>query len=1043
MKRILLTLACILTFYGSIQAQFSGSGSGTEEDPYRIFNAEQLNQVRNFTSNNVYFSLEADIDMTDWIAENNPSQGWLPISNFSGVFKGNGHKITNLMINRPTTDYIGLFGSNFYGSISSVYLLNANYVGNNYIGGLVAYAGNKTTQSSAYINDCFFQGKLKGQDYVGGICAYNAYNYSTFKNCYSFIRIEGNSYCGGIIGYDYHGTLTGNYCHAISLKGNSYYIGGIVGRGEASTIINSYTTGNIIGNNTTGGIIGYCNDLHGDSGLTSVYSNCDKLTGIKNVGGIFGDADYLYSSIVNNVAINKIISANSELYRVGQNDNSSNRSWNQTKMFLNDEEQPMPDDSNENGINTGLSALKLKATYQGMSWDFDNIWEIQETETFPYLKTQTAPPYFTQTLKAGDTHLEGSCVEAGTIIVRVGDKTFSTQSTGNTWSIDVDELTGGECVMIIAQAEGKMPSYVITATVGYTGEGTEESPYIVSTADDLHNITESGYYKLANDIDVSGWIEENNAEGGWSPIGGIGPALAITLDGDGHTVSGLRCDAGYTHTGLFAKIAKDGIVKNLKIELADGNVYTESNSFGAIVGLNKGIISNCEVIGTVSDGLNIGGIAGENMGTIERCHTAGSISSATTSASVGGICGNVSTGNITDCYSDMAVITTATSSYGGGIAGKNNGSITKCYAAGNIEGNYIGGIVGYNTGADAAISECFALNREVTAENVGTRVLGGFSSNSKAPGMDNYATENMVVSVNGRPQTIYDDPMNGTSMTESALKGKTAYESAGWDFTNVWKIDEKTSWPYQEAFNVPVTSISVSETEANIEAGKTLELTVTIAPDDARNKTVTWSSSDETVATVSQEGTVTAVKAGEATITATTNDGTELTASCTITVTPKLATSIKLDKERLEMEAGATETLKATVLPEDAGDRTVTWSSSDETVATVSQEGTVTAVKAGEATITATTNDGTGLTASCIVKVNETSGIGNVYADGITAAGGKGCITISGTADNIMTSVYTANGTTVYTGTDTTISVGAPGLYIVKTDGNTYKVIVK
>ena len=1029
MKRILLTLACILTFYGSIQAQFSGSGSGTEEDPYRIFNAEQLNQVRNFTSNNVYFSLEADIDMTDWIAENNPSQGWLPISNFSGVFRGNGHKITNLKINRPTTDYIGLFGIHFSGDISNVYILNANYVGKNNVGGFVALS------RGGSISGCLFQGRIKScGSYAGGICASMSTVYSgiIISNCYSLVELEGDSYCGGIIGDGERATLSENYCHAISIKGTSY-IGGISGSSGSENIEKSYTTGNITGINFVGGIVG-----RSEWGGSDCYSNCDKIIGVDDVGGI----NAIDGSFQNVVAINKMISANSNLYRVGPS-GLNNRSWNLTKMILNDEEQPMPDDGGQNGTNTSLSALKLKATYQGLGWDFDNVWEIQETETFPYLKTQTAPPYFTQTLKAGDTHIEGSCVEAGTIIVRVGDKTFSTQSTGNTWSIDVDELTGGECVMIIAQAEGKMPSYVITATVGYTGEGTEESPYIVSTADDLHNITESGYYKLANDIDVSGWIEENNAEGGWSPIGGIGPALAITLDGDGHTVSGLRCYAGYTNTGLFAKIAKDGIVKNLKIELADGNVYTESNSFGAIVGLNKGTISNCEVIGTVSDGLTIGGIAGENMGSIERCHTAGSISSATTSASVGGICGNVSTGNITDCYSDMAVTTTATSSYGGGIAGKNNGSITKCYAAGNIEGYYIGGIVGYNTGADAAINECFALNKEVTAEKVGTRVLGGFSSGSKAPGMDNYATENMVVSVNGRPQTIYDDPMNGTAMTESALKGKTAYESAGWDFTNVWKIDEGTSWPYQEAFNVPVTLISISETEANIEAGKTLELTVTIAPDDARNKTVTWSSSDETVATVSQGGTVTAIKTGEATITATTNDGTELTASCTITVTPKLATSIKLDKKQLDMEAGATETLKATVLPEDAGDRTVTWSSSDETVATVCQDGTVTAVKAGEATITATTNDGTGLTASCIVKVNETSGIGNVYADGVTVTGDKGCITISGTADNIMTTVYTANGTTVYTGTDTTIGVGAPGLYIVKTDGNTYKVIVK
>ena len=127
MKRLLVNLFVTLLFCSvtiPLSAQFSGSGSGTADDPYRIYNAVQLNQVRNFLNEeDVYFSLEADIDMTDWIAENNPVQGWQPIGNsssaFKGVFNGNGHIISNLWINRPDTDYIGLFG---YVSDGNVYL---------------------------------------------------------------------------------------------------------------------------------------------------------------------------------------------------------------------------------------------------------------------------------------------------------------------------------------------------------------------------------------------------------------------------------------------------------------------------------------------------------------------------------------------------------------------------------------------------------------------------------------------------------------------------------------------------------------------------------------------------------------------------------------------------------------------------------------------------------------------------------------------------------------------------------------------------------
>ena len=81
------------------QAQFSGSGSGTENDPYLIFNPIQLNEVRNYLGNsNVWFKMMYDIDLEEWLADNNPSQGWQPIGNSSSKFKGHflgmGHRIS-------------------------------------------------------------------------------------------------------------------------------------------------------------------------------------------------------------------------------------------------------------------------------------------------------------------------------------------------------------------------------------------------------------------------------------------------------------------------------------------------------------------------------------------------------------------------------------------------------------------------------------------------------------------------------------------------------------------------------------------------------------------------------------------------------------------------------------------------------------------------------------------------------------------------------------------------------------------------------------
>ena len=164
---------------------------------------------------------------------------------------------------------------------------------------------------------------------------------------------------------------------------------------------------------------------------------------------------------------------------------------------------------------------------------------------------------------------------------------------------------------------------------------------------------------------------------------------------------------------------------------------------------------------------------------------------------------------------------------------------------------------------------------------------------------------------------------------------------------------------------IDVGSVSLSKTEVTLTEGDSETVTATVKPDDATDKTVTWTSSDNAVATV-DGGKITAVKEGEATITAKAGDK---TATCKVTVEKKVIAveAVELDKTEVELTEGDSATLVATVKPDDATDKTVTWSSSDPEVATV-ENGVVTAVKEGTATITAKAGD---KTATCKVTVEK------------------------------------------------------------------------
>ena len=166
------------------------------------------------------------------------------------------------------------------------------------------------------------------------------------------------------------------------------------------------------------------------------------------------------------------------------------------------------------------------------------------------------------------------------------------------------------------------------------------------------------------------------------------------------------------------------------------------------------------------------------------------------------------------------------------------------------------------------------------------------------------------------------------------------------------------------AINHPVQTITLSLSEVTLKRNETIQLLPTITPADFTDEIV-WKSSDTSVATVDADGNVKAVKAGTATISVVAGN---TKATCVITVFQPV-TSISLNKTSLTLDAGSTYTLKATVNPSNANNKAVTWSSSDTSVAAVTQDGVVTALKKGAAIITCAAQDGSGVTKTCTVTV--------------------------------------------------------------------------
>jgi hypothetical protein len=322
-------------------------GSGTQDDPYRVSTAEQLNLIGLFTCEwDKHFILVNNVNLAEYTGTQFNIIGTYE-TKFTGIFDGNDHKVWNFTWTSTGESSVGLFGC-VGGQVKNLTMENVNVnVGTGmYVGGLVGI-------NSGTITNCYSTGSVTGSRSVGGLVGYN-YSYSgTITNCYSTgsVSVTGWS-VGGLVGYNEWGTITNCYSTGSVTGGN--YVGGLVGNNDYyGTITNCYSTGSVSGTgDVVGGLVGI-NGRYSYGTITNCYST-GSVSGGDSVGGLVGET------------------------------------WGGTVTASFWDKDTSGQTTSAGGIPKTTVEMKTKSTFTDApaGWDFVNIWDICEATNYPRLRWQ-------------------------------------------------------------------------------------------------------------------------------------------------------------------------------------------------------------------------------------------------------------------------------------------------------------------------------------------------------------------------------------------------------------------------------------------------------------------------------------------------------------------------------------------------------------------------------------------------------------------------------------------------------------------------------
>lgn len=718
--RVFFLISGLFLITGSAHAQWTGDG--TSVNPYQIITVADLKAISDFVMSDPdylgsktlgkYWKLMNDIDMAG-INDFIPIGGWSSITEssdykvFAGTFDGNGKVIRNLVINKSSNNYVGLFGCIFRANIINLGIEGGSFIGASYVGGLA------------------------GLQYTAAII-----------NSYSSATITGNDYAGVLVGCSYFGnTLQCFSTGAVTGTGN--YIGGLTGYMSTGIIINCYSRSLVTATGSSaiaGGLIGYQN-----KGLTQ---NSLSIPGELNTSDNIYKGTFIGNTDGSSMFNNNYYSIEIEGYN-GTGFSSSPVAGITPRS--NDEIKTFQFVSQLNACTNPVVWQYLVNDYPFLKWQ--NISGAVNPTCVSVIANQVTGVSKTGAILNGtyDSPQGGEIVLSAGFRVYTGSILNPSSSGGtdynatlsNNFTCNINSLIQGMNYSVFAFIQTVSGIYYSGpkwfSTALWEGLGTNDEPYLIYNPQDLIALSEfvmndpdnsinntyknsnNKYWKMMNDIDFS-TVNDFIPIGGWvhSDSTSSNKSFAGNFNGNNKVIRNLVINKPIQHEVGFFGLTNNAIIQNLGVE---GGSFIGLNDVGGMVGHQYyGLIDNCysitniegtnvvgglvglqifgqiinsyskcTVTGTVNELINgIGGLVGyqfceqsgfENFEAISNCYSASTVTGTGPEARVGGLVGDYSFGTIKNSYSVSSVSGSGSSARVGGFAGIIHSQILNCFSA--------------------------------------------------------------------------------------------------------------------------------------------------------------------------------------------------------------------------------------------------------------------------------------------------------------------------------------------------------------------------
>ncbi len=636
------------------------TGAGTVENPYLIEELEQFSYIGYELS--AAYKLASDIDLAGGT--------WIPVGTlaapFTGSFDGGGHRISDFVINAASS-YNGLFGYAKTATLKNLEIDNA-----------------EIKQSSSY-------------SYIGGLAGYLE-GCTTSNISLSGITVSGGMYTGGLAGYMIEGSMSGCSVRGRVSSGGKARVGGLIAHLTSGAVTQCFAEADVSGSTEAGGLIGY---VQGTASKRSNIKECyasGAVTGTAYIGGLTGGANY--TDISDSFAIGSVTSTSNHSSAAGLIGSATN-------VAITNGYAAGSVSTGGNGLVTVSSSTTVAGAYFDIlatgimktdsgnvgkmtsalmlqdffaDWDFGNIWDMVEGESYPYLQSLGVPDW-------GERDLAPPITGAGTV-----ENPYLIEAKEQFIYVGYELSAAYQLVSDIYLAGGTWVP-IGTAAAPFTGifdgGGHVISDFKINAASYY-----VGFFGYANAATIKNMIIENadiKQSSSYSNIGGLAGGLSGCTT-ENISLSNITVSGGQNTGGIVGGMS-GGSMSGCSFNGSVSSI-SSARAGGLIAHLASGTVTQCFAEADVSGGTETGGLIGFIQGSVSQrihlteCYASGDVTGTTY---VGGLAGRADYADIQDIYAIGNVLSTTNNIYTAGLVGCSNYiTVTNGYAAGTVSAAGVG-----------------------------------------------------------------------------------------------------------------------------------------------------------------------------------------------------------------------------------------------------------------------------------------------------------------------------------------------------------------